>query len=887
MSRLSLKNDFKDGDVLHGDEINTNNNATVAAVNDNFEEILKLQQLKADVTAVDNKLASKVDTTIFNQAIDNLNTVKANKSELETKADKSELDTKASKTELQEGLANKADITYVDAGLANKANTSDVNTALSLKADKTELANKADKSELQTALASKADTSYVNAQLDNKADKTALNNKADTSYVNEQLALKADKTALNNKADTSYVNEQLKTKVNINTYNTDMANKVDTEVIGNLDDLNTSSKDSIVNAINSIQTQSIPIATIDSVGVVKPDGTTITVDPDGTIHSIGGGGSTGGTTDYNALDNKPQIEGNTLTGNKTADDLGLMSKTDINSALTNKADKSTTYTKTEVDGAINTAISGKADTSYVDEQLEDKVDVTTYTAGLANKADKTELADKADTSYVNTQLADKADTSYVNTQLSGKVDTETYTAGLNTKADKSDTYSKADVDSKISTAVSSKADTSYVNTQLEAKADKSTTYTKTEVNSAIDVATSGIDTKLATKANASDVYTKTDTDEKISEAISSKADTSYVNEQLALKADKSDTYTKEEIDEKLDNPTITGDTLPVGSVVEWTGTQTPQNWLLCDGREVSRTTYSELFAAIGTVWGAGDGSTSFNIPDYRDKFVLGAGGEVDLAETGGEKEHTLTTDETPPHTHTTNGNKIAAAKYAYESTNKGTFVTNNTGGYLVGDMDYVGGGQPHNNMPPYVGTYYIIKAKQSAGVVATVVDNLSSTSTTDALSANQGKILNDKINLLSSMCQLMHKNNININGSAWNKVLVKPYTEKVEIGTGLKGDITEGTITIGKNIKTVLIGGSAVINADQPAERYKVSIYCNDEEITYSSYTKTSTNMDFAFAITPYLLSVKENDVITLQITNTSNGQKVFSDIYLNVMTLN
>ena len=757
MSRLSLKNDFKDGDVLHGDEINTNNDATVAAVNDNFEEILKLQQLKADVTAVDNKLASKVDTTIFNQAIDNLNTVKANRSELETKADKSELDTKASKTELQEGLASKADITYVDTGLASKANTSDVNTALSLKADKTELANKADRSELQTALASKADTNYVNAQLDNKADKTALNNKADTSYVNEQLALKADKTALNNKADTSYVNEQLNTKVNINTYNTDMANKVDTEVIGDLDDLNTSSKDSIVNAINSIQTQSIPIATIDSVGVVKPDGTTTTIDSDGTIHAIGGGGSTGGTTDYNALDNKPQIEGNTLTGNKTADDLGLMSKTDINSALTNKADKSTTYTKTEVNSAINTAISGKADTSYVNEQLEDKVDVTTYTAGLANKADKTELDDKADTSYVNTQLANKADTSYVNTQLSGKVDTETYTAGLNTKADKSDTYSKADVDSKISTAVSTKADTSYVNTQLEAKADKSTTYTKTEVDSAIDVATSGIDTKLATKANASDVYTKTDTDEKISEAISSKADTSYVNTQLALKADKSNTYTKEEIDEKLDNPTITGDTLPVGSVIEWTGTQTPQNWLLCDGREVSRTTYSELFAVIGTVWGAGDGATSFNLPDYRDKFVLGAGGEVDLAETGGEKEVTLTLNEVPPHYHYLNNNGNDDTRLTMNAAHTGgnnynvymdSVTSTENGPYIKTNNS--GGGQSHNNMPPYVGTYYIIKAKQSAGVVATVVDNLSSTSPTDALSAKQGKILNDRITALSA-----------------------------------------------------------------------------------------------------------------------------------------
>ena len=876
MSRLSLKNDFKDGDVLHGDEINTNNDATVAAVNDNFEEILKLQQLKADVTAVDNKLASKVDTTVFNQAIDNLNTVKANRSELETKADKSELDTKASKTELQEGLASKADITYVDTGLASKANTSDVNTALSLKADKTELANKADKSELQSALASKADTNYVNAQLDNKADKTSLNNKADTSYVNEQLALKADKTALNSKADTSYVNEQLNTKVNINTYNTDMANKVDTEAIGDLDDLNTSSKDSIVNAINSIQTQSIPIATIDSVGVVKPDGTTTTIDSDGTIHAIGGGGGTGGTTDYNALDNKPQIEGNTLTGNKTANDLGLMSKTDINSALTNKADKSTTYTKTEVDSAINTAISGKADTSYVDEQLEDKVDVTTYTAGLANKADKTELDDKADTSYVNTQLANKADTSYVNTQLSGKVDTETYTAGLNTKADKSDTYSKADVDSKIGTAVSTKADTSYVNTQLEAKADKSTTYTKTEVDSAIDVATSGIDTKLATKANASDVYTKTDTDEKISEAISSKADTSYVNNQLSLKADKSNTYTKEEIDEKLDNPTITGDTLPVGSVVEWTGTQTPQNWLLCDGREVSRTAYSELFAAIGTVWGAGDGSTSFNLPDLRNRMPVGAGDDYTLASKGGEKEVTLTVEQMPAHNH----NVLASSIGGSDET-----VTRGTSKALGrGLTQNAGGGQPHNNMPPYVGSYYIIKAKQSAGVIATVVDNLSSTSPTDALSANQGKLLNDKIKEINNKSAITVRCDSNTNYNGQNADVVVNFPN-VSLQKGSNLLYSNGIFTAKKPM-TVAVS-YYFNNASNSGEVVPIiRIWKNDTQVHQAGITLRANNGNDPLTIANFLIDLEEGDTVKITYNKNNGNGKLRNGSYITLMEI-
>ena len=61
-----------------------------------------------------------------------------------------------------------------------------------------------------------------------------------------------------------------------------------------------------------------------------------------------------------------------------------------------------------------------------------------------------------------------------------------------------------------------------------------------------------------------------------------------------------------------------------------------------------------------------------------------------------------------------------------------------------------GGGEPHNILQPYIVQNYIIKAKQSAGVVATVVDGLNSTSATNALSANQGKVLNEKIEELTT-----------------------------------------------------------------------------------------------------------------------------------------
>jgi microcystin-dependent protein len=58
----------------------------------------------------------------------------------------------------------------------------------------------------------------------------------------------------------------------------------------------------------------------------------------------------------------------------------------------------------------------------------------------------------------------------------------------------------------------------------------------------------------------------------------------------------------------------TGLVTPVGSILWWTTPHPPEGWLLCDGRPVSRTTYSDLFEVIGTIFGAGDGSTTFNLP---------------------------------------------------------------------------------------------------------------------------------------------------------------------------------------------------------------------------------------------------------------------------------
>lgn len=202
-------------------------------------------------------------------------------------------------------------------------------------------------------------------------------------------------------------------------------------------------------------------------------------------------------------------------------------------------------------------------------------------------------------------------------------------------------------------------------------------------------------------------------------------------------------YTPAEMPEAIMD--ISGlDGFPIGGIATYGGATVPDGWLLCDGSTVSRELYPDLFEVIGTVFGEGDGSSTFNVPDYRDKFALGAGGDVALAETGGEKEHNHV-----ENVFAYNGRLAVSNTDLAEKTSKSEIYTVNgaTGftpvyGTKKGDAYRT---EKSSNMPPYVGIYYIIKAKQNAGVVATVVDNLESTSATDALSANMGKKLNDKI----------------------------------------------------------------------------------------------------------------------------------------------
>ena len=133
-----------------------------------------------------------------------------------------------------------------------------------------------------------------------------------------------------------------------------------------------------------------------------------------------------------------------------------------------------------------------------------------------------------------------------------------------------------------------------------------------------------------------------------------------------------------------------GASVPVGSVF-WLATQTaPEGYLICDGSAVSRTEYADLFAAIGTTFGTGDGSTTFALPNLQAAFIRGAGSQDGYSATFGQKQEA------------TSLRQYSNAFAAYSYADKGNYVTdNNTPGIGVNSNNYRSG----NNI--YVRPYNI------------------------------------------------------------------------------------------------------------------------------------------------------------------------------------
>lgn len=175
--------------------------------------------------------------------------------------------------------------------------------------------------------------------------------------------------------------------------------------------------------------------------------------------------------------------------------------------------------------------------------------------------------------------------------------------------------------------------------------------------------------------------------------------------------------------------------MPTGAIIPYAGATAPTDFLFCFGQAVSRTTYAALFTVISTTYGAGDGSTTFNLPDLRGRVIAGQddmggssanrltglSGGVDgdvLGGTGGSESHTITEAQMPLHGHPFRASYSSQATAS--STTTGGFMTNtgsasteaahtgvpaNTQGQQIGGT---GGGAAHNNVQPTIILNYII-----------------------------------------------------------------------------------------------------------------------------------------------------------------------------------
>ena len=149
---------------------------------------------------------------------------------------------------------------------------------------------------------------------------------------------------------------------------------------------------------------------------------------------------------------------------------------------------------------------------------------------------------------------------------------------------------------------------------------------------------------------------------------------------------------------------------PIGMIVAWGGSSMPSDsWRVCNGQAISRTDFSILYQRYGTAWGAGDGSTTFNLPNLQDRIPMGAGATASLANQAGAATATLTSSNLPEHTHSLSINKINVDNE--QTGTDGVVLATEGSNSTTKTTEATGSGNAFSIIPPVTGVYFIIKVK--------------------------------------------------------------------------------------------------------------------------------------------------------------------------------
>ena len=319
-----------------------------------------------------------------------------------------------------------------------------------------------------------------------------------------------------------------------------------------------------------------------------------------------------------------------------------------------------------------------------------------------------------------------------------------------------------------------------------------------------------------------------------------------------------------------------GDTLPIGALVPTLTEAVPDGYLSCNGQEVSQASYPELYSICGTIFGEA-GAGKFKLPDLRGRVVAGYDpSQPEFSVIGklfGAKTHKLTLAEMPSHRPRIRGTPHDGVNVYWDSGENSTrfgLKYQTIQGYTTkqGTFERLGNDEPHNNLQPTFSAHWCVKAQMLNAKITegTIINTLTSTSSTNALSANMGRELNSKFE--KNITTLYYAQKSNLTAGVFAMVGGGFVDRNVQLGSLIKSD-GEGRLRFDDRVKKIMV--SATTFVDTPATSnghlyFKIRLKDSSGEYKSSRMAIVEGQHSFRSShLTPSIMEVDPGDYLYLE----------------------